>query len=76
MRYVRMKDQIKGKAEELKGKLTGDRGEEAKGKARQELGNVKAKARDIREDVREGWDERQRRNDENPEPQPGSEGTP
>jgi len=30
-----MKDQVRGKAEEIKGKVTGDRGEEMKGKARQ-----------------------------------------
>jgi len=69
-RYPVMKDQIKGKAEELKGKLTGDRGEETKGKARQEMGDAKAKARDVREDVREEWN-RRTRNDENPEREPG-----
>jgi uncharacterized protein YjbJ (UPF0337 family) len=46
-----MKDQIRGKAEEVKGKLTGDKGLELKGKARQGAGDVKAMARDIREDV-------------------------
>lgn len=46
-----MKDQVRGKAEELKGKLTGDRGEEMKGKARQVVGNVKRDARDLKGDV-------------------------
>jgi uncharacterized protein YjbJ (UPF0337 family) len=70
-----MKDQIKGKAEELKGKVTGDRVEEAKGKARQQWGDAKAKARDVRDDVKEGMErhkteeelerERRMRGDEN-----------
>jgi uncharacterized protein YjbJ (UPF0337 family) len=50
---VFMKDQVRGKAEEIKGKLTGDRGEEMKGKARQKVGNVKRTVRDVKEDVRE-----------------------
>jgi uncharacterized protein YjbJ (UPF0337 family) len=49
---VSMKDQVRGKAEEIKGKLTGNRGEEIKGKARQKVGNVKSTVRDIKEDVR------------------------
>lgn len=36
-----MKDKVKGKAEELKGKATGDRVEELKGKGRQAVGEVK-----------------------------------
>ena len=47
-----MKDQIRGKAEELKGKATGDKGEEMKGKARQAVGNLKRTARDVRDDVK------------------------
>jgi len=70
-----MKDQVKGKAEELKGKATGDRAEEAKGKARQEWGDAKAKARDTREDVREEWNKRQG-SDENPQREPGPESNP
>ncbi|MFI4978604.1 MAG: CsbD family protein [Solirubrobacterales bacterium] len=46
-----MKDQIRGKAEEIKGKTTGDRSEETKGKARQALGNLKRVARDVRGDL-------------------------
>ena len=76
MRYQGMKDQIKGKVEELKGKLTGNRTLEAKGKARQQWGNAKAKAHDVLNDVREGWDKRQRYNDENPERQPRPEANP
>lgn len=47
-----MKDQIRGKAEEIEGKLTGDRREETKGKARQAAGNLKRTVRDIKGDVR------------------------
>jgi uncharacterized protein YjbJ (UPF0337 family) len=47
-----MKDQVRGKAEEIKGKLTGNRGEEMKGKVRQKVGNVKRAGRDVKEDVR------------------------
>jgi uncharacterized protein YjbJ (UPF0337 family) len=47
-----MKDQVRGKAEEIKGKLAGNRGDEMKGKARQKVGNVKRAARDVKEDVR------------------------
>jgi uncharacterized protein YjbJ (UPF0337 family) len=46
-----VKDQVRGKAEEMKGKLTGDRGEEMKGKARQVVGNVKRDVRDFKGDV-------------------------
>jgi len=45
-----MKDEIKGKADELKGKLTGDRSEEMKGKAEQAADKVR---RAGRESVRE-----------------------
>ena len=47
-----MKDQVRGKAEELKGKVTGDKKEELKGKARQTAGNAKRAVRDIQADVR------------------------
>jgi uncharacterized protein YjbJ (UPF0337 family) len=42
-----VKDKIEGKAEELKGKVTGDRGTELKGKARQAVGEAKRLARDL-----------------------------
>ena len=40
-----MKDKLKGKAEELKGKATGNRVEEYKGKGRQVVGDVKQAAK-------------------------------
>jgi uncharacterized protein YjbJ (UPF0337 family) len=46
-----MKDKIKGKAEEFKGKMTGDRPKEVKGKARQGMGQVKEDARDLRREA-------------------------
>ena len=48
-----MKDQVRGKAEEMKGKATGNRAEELKGKARQTVGNAKRANRDVKGDVRE-----------------------
>ncbi|WP_338202945.1 CsbD family protein [Candidatus Nephthysia bennettiae] len=42
-----MKDKIQGKAEELKGRVTGDRAAELKGKARQAVGEAKRLARDL-----------------------------
>jgi uncharacterized protein YjbJ (UPF0337 family) len=53
-----MKDQARGKAEEMKGKLTGDKSEELKGKARQTAGNAKSAVRDIKADVKEEVDKR------------------
>jgi len=53
-----MKDQVRGKAEEMKGKLTGDKSEELKGKARQTAGNAKRAVRDIQADVKEEVDKR------------------
>jgi uncharacterized protein YjbJ (UPF0337 family) len=53
-----MKDQVQGKAEEMKGKLTGDKSEELKGKARQTAGNAKRAVRDIKADVKEEVDKR------------------
>jgi uncharacterized protein YjbJ (UPF0337 family) len=51
-----MKDQVRGKAEEITGKVTGDKSEELKGQARQKAGNVKRAVRDIRADVKEEVD--------------------
>jgi len=51
-----MKDEIKGKADELKGKLTGDKSEEMKGKAEQAGDKVRRNARDLRDDLTEGSD--------------------
>jgi len=49
-----MKDEIKGKAEEIKGKVTGDRAEEMKGKAHQAEDKARRTVRDVKEDVKEG----------------------
>ena len=51
-----MKDKFEGKAEELKGRLTGDDSERMKGEARQGLGDVKDAAREVR-DKAEGRDD-------------------
>ena len=46
-----MKDEIKGKAEEVHGKMTGDKSEELKGKAHQAVDKVRRAGRDISDDV-------------------------
>jgi len=46
-----MKDKIQGKAEELKGKLTGNKADELKGKARQAGGEAKQAGKEIAYDV-------------------------
>ena len=46
-----MKDKLTGKAEELKGKVTGDKGEELKGKARQTVGGVKQTGKELAYDA-------------------------
>jgi uncharacterized protein YjbJ (UPF0337 family) len=51
VRRYPVKDKIQGKAEELKGRLTGDKSEKAKGEARQKYGDAKDTVRDVREDV-------------------------
>jgi uncharacterized protein YjbJ (UPF0337 family) len=48
-----VKDQVQGKAEEIKGKVTGNRTEETKGKLRQQVGKAKSTVRDIKGDVGE-----------------------
>jgi uncharacterized protein YjbJ (UPF0337 family) len=50
-RRVQMKDKITGKAEEIKGKVTGDKGEELKGKARQGVGDVKQTGKEVAYDA-------------------------
>jgi uncharacterized protein YjbJ (UPF0337 family) len=47
-----MKDEIRGKAEEITGKVTGDKSEEMKGKARQAADQTRRVVRDVKEDVR------------------------
>ena len=49
-----MQDRIRGKFEELKGRLTGDKAEELKGKARQKVGDVKESADDLRRRAEHG----------------------
>ena len=46
-----MKERVQGKAEEIKGKVTGDRSLQAKGKARQKVGEVKEAAKSIAYDL-------------------------
>ena len=46
-----MKDKIVGKLQEIKGRVTGDKAEELKGKARQKVGSVKQAAGDVRDRV-------------------------
>jgi uncharacterized protein YjbJ (UPF0337 family) len=58
-----MKDKIEGKAEELKGKLTGDKPEELKGDAEQGLGDTEQTGRDLASDSEE--------KSETPEQSPG-----
>ena len=47
-----MKERVQGKTEEIKGKVTGDKRLEAKGKARQKVGEVKEAAKSIGYDLR------------------------
>ena len=63
MRYRDMKDEIKGKADELKGKVTGDESEEWKGKAEQEGDKMRRTARDLRDDVKDEADKADRPDD-------------
>ena len=46
-----MKDKMRGKAEEIKGRVTGDKGLQVKGQARQKVGGVKEAAKLIAYDV-------------------------
>jgi hypothetical protein len=46
-----MKDKVRGKTEEVKGKVTGDKGLQLKGKARQKVGRVKEVAKASAYDV-------------------------
>ena len=56
-----MKDEIKGKTDELKGKLTGDKSEEMKGKGEQAVDKAKRTGRDIAGDLKETDQERKSR---------------
>ncbi len=46
-----MEDRARGKVEELKGKVTGDKGLQAKGKVRQKVGSAKEAAKSIAYDI-------------------------
>lgn len=46
-----MKDRITGKVEEIKGRITGDKAAEMRGKARQKVGEVKQTAKEVRHDI-------------------------
>jgi len=46
-----VKERVQGKGEEIKGKVTGDRKLQAKGKARQKVGEVKEAAKSIAYDL-------------------------
>jgi uncharacterized protein YjbJ (UPF0337 family) len=48
------KDKLEGKAREIKGKVTGDRAEELKGKAQQAWGEAEGKF----DDVKDAWKNR------------------
>ena len=49
-----LKDKIIGKAKEVEGKLTGDKSREVEGKAQQVKGKVKAKAKQVKDDIEAG----------------------
>jgi uncharacterized protein YjbJ (UPF0337 family) len=46
-----MKDKMRGKVEEVKGKVTGDKALQIKGQARQKVGGVKEAAKSIAYDL-------------------------
>jgi uncharacterized protein YjbJ (UPF0337 family) len=48
---IGMQDRMRGEAEEIKGKVTGDKGLQVKGKARQKVGRVKEVAKAMAYDV-------------------------
>jgi uncharacterized protein YjbJ (UPF0337 family) len=56
-----MKDKMKGKAEEIKGKVTNDRSQELKGKARQRVGSVKQTGKELAYDAEHPEGQRPRR---------------
>ena len=52
-----LKDQAAGKFKELKGKVTGDRQEEAAGKTQKVLGKAKDKVQDLKDNLMNKKDE-------------------
>lgn len=51
------KDQVAGKAKEAEGKVTGDKTREAEGKAQGVLGKVKETFSDVKEEVKEKFED-------------------
>lgn len=51
------KDQVAGKAKEVEGKVTGDKTREAEGKAQGVLGKVKETFSDLKEEVKEKFED-------------------
>ena len=51
------KDQVTGKAKEVEGKVTGDKTREAEGKAQGVLGKVKETFSDLKEEVKEKFED-------------------
>jgi uncharacterized protein YjbJ (UPF0337 family) len=49
-----LKDKVAGKAKEVKGKATGDKGTELEGQAQQTVGTVKGKADEVAGNVQHG----------------------
>ena len=47
-----MKERVQGRVEEIKGKVTGDKRLEVKGKARQKVGEVKEASKSIAYDLK------------------------
>jgi hypothetical protein len=64
-----VKDKVQGKAEELKGRVTGDRATELKGKARQAVGEAKRLARDLEIDTGRQRTEPDEATETKPEPE-------
>jgi uncharacterized protein YjbJ (UPF0337 family) len=64
-----MKDEIKGKAEEAHGKMTGDKSEELKGKAHQAADKIKRASRDIRDDIHHEADKHRDEHEREREPE-------
>lgn len=58
------KDQLKGKAEELKGKVTGDDSEELKGKVTGAIGKAKEKVEETVDEVAEKINEKLDKHDQ------------
>lgn len=58
------KDKLQGKAREVKGKVTGDRGEELKGKAQEAWGDAEGKI----DDLKDAWKRRKAEQSETEEP--------